>query len=1097
MRGFVAFVLLCFREMGKQSQNTLNKKELNKMKVHIKKVLCLTLAVIFLLIAAIPSIGMDSTTAISELISNEEEIGEALHLHEPEELYYFRSMERKDDWIGIEATSFANQSTGLHVSSLGQDSVTLHWSAPANTDNIVEYYLLIFCYNTGVPQQERWLGSGERQVQITGLRAGTYYKFQVIPSYSWGWGTWSDWGNFRTVDQVHTPTTELSTIPHPRGPQIFVSTNGNIHGPVRYHRFTVQQPPPPPTNVHVPVNTIGSTTAIVHWNHSYGSTNYTVRLYRPGVSILLFNTYGANWLQLTNLAPNTLYFVDVRATNAVGESEWSSSFDSFWTAPLPTPQNPVISDITSTTANVSWNHSTGSCNTGYWVRFYRVSPSLVRAEITESWVTSVQLTNLTPNSLYFVDIMAFTENGQSDWVLIGSFWTAPLQPPHSLGVGNVTSTTATFVWTPSPGSDAFLIELYATGVIHTWIDAPFPYRHLDGLRPNTQYWFRVHGRTNYGAWGDASGWFSFWTAEETVNVHFICWRNGQWTHIAPTQTVARGTTVGEMDFPLVTKPGYRFEFWMYYNDDSVSSDFQEFRMERDTTWYAVWERIIPLPSSPTNLHVSDRTTTSATLNWSAPTVGVPILSYQVDIWCFVAGGIIRQYVLHNTNSHVVSNLVAGRDYSFNVSARNASGWGVWSGWQNFRTLEPINVTIHNLPAYHYFIHNPVNNFLGSSSQTSTPNAVNMHSFIYNVDNIGQQQQQQLWQFVFVSSGVFLVRNVRTGQYLTATNNTTVTLSHRTGSNQQHWRLLRNPQGFYMLRNVSNNRYLAGTNNNPTLIASANANSNWIVRPLTINVDVLVDQAYINQHGGWERARDRVNAINHGRTPSGQQMAQLMRTQYGIRLRFDAPRMFNSLPETAPCAQRHNSLALCHNLGHHNCVTGFVCPLRACNPSICRPTYCIETHTGVFSCEWIWSIDQACLNGHHHKSIQEMMEALPNGTIDNINSQSVNLLFTGHRVCFMMQEHMYGVTGLARFGGSIAVVSMVNAEPDHQTIEHERLIVLHELLHLFNVRHCRAECIMTSINQNNINFFTYINCLSICNSCSNTLNRNAHRFVNHR
>ena len=187
----------------------------------------------------------------------------------------------------------------------------------------------------------------------------------------------------------------------------------------------------------------GSTTSLtVSWsapaNNGSAITSYDLQ-YRQGTSGNFTNgpqNVNGTSATLTGLAANSPYQVQVRATNAEGDSDWSASgsgtTNAVQTATAPTaPTAPTVAagSGSSTSLAVSWSApaDNGSAITSYDLQYRQGTSGNFTDGPQNVNGTSVTLTGLAANSPYQVQVRATNAEGDSDWSASGSGTTA--DPP--------------------------------------------------------------------------------------------------------------------------------------------------------------------------------------------------------------------------------------------------------------------------------------------------------------------------------------------------------------------------------------------------------------------------------------------------------------------------------------------------------------------------------------------------------------------------------------------------------------------------------------------------------------------------------------------
>ena len=216
-------------------------------------------------------------------------------------------------------------------------------------------------------------------INLTDLTPGTLYYYEVVST--------NEAGNVTIVDN-----------------------NGGF-----YYTFTTD--PYPPTISGITVGNITDTSAIITWTTdrladstiNYGNT-----------SLLGLTAYDSNFLfdhsvTLTGLTPDTFYYFDVASTNLYGNTTFDTNggeFYNFTTMMSPPSISGVnASDITDTLATIIWTtdqlaNSTVNYGTSTSLGFTIPDSNL-------SYSHTINLTGLTPNTLYYYEITATNTEGRT------------------------------------------------------------------------------------------------------------------------------------------------------------------------------------------------------------------------------------------------------------------------------------------------------------------------------------------------------------------------------------------------------------------------------------------------------------------------------------------------------------------------------------------------------------------------------------------------------------------------------------------------------------------------------------------------------------
>jgi hypothetical protein len=171
------------------------------------------------------------------------------------------------------------------------------------------------------------------------------------------------------------------------------------------------------------------------WNAATGATKYRLEVSElPDftTTFLTQDNIATASLQITNLLPARVYYWRVRGSNAGGDGPWSAVWN-FTTVPAA-PVAPVLSTPANASTNipvnttVSWNAVSGATK-------YRLEVSELQDFSTtflaqdDIATTSLQLSNLLANKLYYWRVRASNSGGDGPWSAVWSFTTASAQQP--------------------------------------------------------------------------------------------------------------------------------------------------------------------------------------------------------------------------------------------------------------------------------------------------------------------------------------------------------------------------------------------------------------------------------------------------------------------------------------------------------------------------------------------------------------------------------------------------------------------------------------------------------------------------------------------
>ncbi|CAI8909601.1 Fibronectin type III domain-containing protein [Pseudomonas sp. IT-P258] len=290
-----------------------------------------------------------------------------------------------------------------------KNTMALSWSGPADASSYKISY--------GLAPSGAVIGSATSVAAahtVSGLNAGTHYYFDVRSS-----------------------------------------NNVGDSAPTRITRQTLQVPATPVGLRATPT----ISTLEIQWFAATAADDYVIRYgIEPGGAV---NTLTTRLLReaLTNLNKNTLYFVEVSARNANGESSPSRITQRTLDGPpLPPKPGPLVVLDTFDTVRVSW----ATINQpGYEVAYGVLSqyPQVIARYETEhlTWL----LRYLSPDVTYFIEVRAFNETGYS----APAYATVTIGPdrtqPRNLSNPGRTFNEASLTW-DAPQDASYLIDYEIT-----------------------------------------------------------------------------------------------------------------------------------------------------------------------------------------------------------------------------------------------------------------------------------------------------------------------------------------------------------------------------------------------------------------------------------------------------------------------------------------------------------------------------------------------------------------------------------------------------------------------------------------------------------
>lgn len=416
------------------------------------------------------------------------------------------------------------------------------------------------------------------------------------------------------------------------------------------------QPPATPTGLAASNITINS--FVLNWNASSGATSYDVQIRPQGGSWTTYNVTSTTYTA-TGLNASTTYEAQVSAKNAAGSSSFTTPIAITTLTPIPsTPTGLAASSITTNSANLSWNASSGA--TSYDLQIRTSGGSWNTFNLT---TPSYQASGLNPDTSYEWQVRANNSGGSSAYSSIATFSTLPEVVNYCASQGNNWS----YEWIANVSIGTFSNSSGAAGYtdftnLSVSLEAGKAYSlslspAFSGTTYN-QYW-RI--------WIDLNG-------NSTFDSNELIFDAG---------SLSNTTVTGTLTIPSTTSPiTTRMRVSMKYNGAPTACEAFAYGEVEDYTVIILPPNTNP-PPTPTGLASSGITTNSATLSWNA---AASATSYNVQVRS--QGGTWSTYTTSNT-SYSLSGLTASTVYEWQVRAVNSYGNSAYSAIQSFTTQNVV------------------------------------------------------------------------------------------------------------------------------------------------------------------------------------------------------------------------------------------------------------------------------------------------------------------------------------------------------------------------------------------------------------------------
>uniref|UniRef100_A0A673FNU6 Collagen alpha-1(XII) chain-like n=1 Tax=Sinocyclocheilus rhinocerous TaxID=307959 RepID=A0A673FNU6_9TELE len=447
-------------------------------------------------------------------------------------------------------------------------------------------------------------------------------------------------------------------------------------------------PTGPPQNLQVFNAT--TTTLTVKWDHAPGPVqNYKIT-YQPlaGGKLLSVQVGGKkNSVILQKLTPDTPYSITVAAVYRTGESkDISGQGKTSKTCvyqpcrPLGGVRNLQVTDPTSSTLNVRWEHADG--NPRNYKVFYVPQPGDSEKMVRFSGgTTSTVLRNLNANTVYKVTLLPMYENDVEGKRQSENGKTIPRVPPRNIHVYNPTPNSLNVRWEPASGQVQQYRVAYAPlsgirSLESVLVPGNINNAFLDQLVPDTPYSVNVMavyadgegpGIDGKGKTLPRAGPRNMRVFETTTSTISIGWDHAE----GPVQQykIAYAPLTGDPITEFTVVPGNR--------NNAILQNLLP-----DTPYNITVTAVYPEGPggslngngrtlgllAPQNLRVSDEWYTRFRVSWDpapAPVMGYKLVYQPTDESLEVFVGDVTSYTLHN--------LLPGTTYDVQVYAQYDGG----------------------------------------------------------------------------------------------------------------------------------------------------------------------------------------------------------------------------------------------------------------------------------------------------------------------------------------------------------------------------------------------------------------------------------------
>uniref|UniRef100_A0A8C1JB96 Sidekick cell adhesion molecule 2a n=1 Tax=Cyprinus carpio TaxID=7962 RepID=A0A8C1JB96_CYPCA len=343
---------------------------------------------------------------------------------------------------------------GILFPEVRTSSVRLIWQPPAQPNGIILAYQIAFRKNSSsiTSANVDVLNPSARQYTATGLKPESVYVFRLTAQTRKGWGEAAEALVVTTEKRAHPQPTSRPVVPQEevQARSVLLSWEPGSDGlsPIRY--YTVQYRELPDSN----------------WTVHSASVNHEATSYI-----------------IDKLKPFTSYQFRVKATNDIGDSEYSEESEAITTlqdAPDKAPTILSVTPHTTTSVLVRWKlppeEEINGILLGFRVRYRELrydrlrsftvrtvnSPSANWAELTapysvrnltESSLTQYELDNLNKHKRYEIRLSVYNAVGEGPTsspqeVFVGE--AVPTAAPQNVAIQSSTATQLDVTWDPPP-----------------------------------------------------------------------------------------------------------------------------------------------------------------------------------------------------------------------------------------------------------------------------------------------------------------------------------------------------------------------------------------------------------------------------------------------------------------------------------------------------------------------------------------------------------------------------------------------------------------------------------------------------------------------
>ncbi|CDC70609.1 unknown [Candidatus Colimorpha enterica] len=176
----------------------------------------------------------------------------------------------------------------------------------------------------------------------------------------------------------------------------------------------------------------------------------------------------------------------------------------------------------------------------------------------------------------------------------------------------------------------------------------------------------------------------------------------------------------------------------------------------------------------------------------------------------------------------------------------------------------------------------------------------------------------LWRLEYQNNGYYAIRQDSSGYYVTSTSGAAKLGAKASGgfTNYQLWKLIKQDDGTHKIQSKANSSYYITEENgnhnriDPDILvsnASAGTRQKWYLKPLTLNLIVNYDPAFVTRYSSYLNILNKIfNGNSIGKTPES-----FFMNNYGIHLNVTINQSsYQSHPYVSNCTHKNNINTLC-------------------------------------------------------------------------------------------------------------------------------------------------------------------------------------------